>query len=114
MIRGKSVFDAQVALDNFPRKGSRVVRELLEKTIDLAERRGGQVGRMYVHTVTTGRRKWFEKPDIKGRGRTGRIRTEQSSVRLVLSQWSPSDFYEKVLKGETPPGVAQIFRRMLY
>ena len=69
---------------------------------------------MYVHTVTVGRQLLFKKPDIKGRGRCGVIRTEQTKLRLILSQKSPADFYEMVLKGETPVGVASVFRRMLF
>ena len=114
VIRNQNVTDAQVALGNFPRKGARIVNELLEKAILAGERKGFVVSRMYVHTVTVGRAKWFEKVDIKGRGRTGRIRTEKTSLRLVLAERSPSDFFEMVLKGETPKGVAQVFRRMLF
>ena len=69
---------------------------------------------MYVHTVTVGRAKWFEKLEIKGRGRTGRIRTEKSTLRIILAERSPADFYEMVLKGEATHGVGHIFKRVLY
>jgi hypothetical protein len=88
--------------------------ETLEKAIEQGQKRGANPGRMYVHTVTTGRKKQFDKMEFKGRGRMGRVRVESSTIRIILAQWSPDDFYEKVLMGETPPGVAHIFKRMLY
>ena len=37
-----------------------------------------------------------------------------SSIRVVLEEKSPADFYKMMLKGECPPCMAFVFRKMLY
>ena len=56
----------------------------------------------------------FKKPDIKGRGRTGIISKPISSIRIVMEEKTPADFYKLMLQGKTPPGMSALFRRMLY
>jgi len=69
---------------------------------------------MYVRIVTVGGGVLFRAPDIKGRGRCGTIRVPKCSMRIVLEEKNAVDFYKLMLKGETPVGLASMFRRMMY
>ena len=69
---------------------------------------------MFVKTITCGGSIAYKAPDIKGRGKCGTIRKPKSSVRIVLEERSPAEFYKMMLKGETPMGMSAVFRRMMY
>ena len=42
------------------------------------------------------------------------IRVPKSNLRLVLEEKSEADFFKMALRGETPPGVGEFFKRILY
>ena len=69
---------------------------------------------MFVRTITVGGSTLFKKPDIKGRGKTGLIKKPKCSMRLVMEEKTPSDFFKLMLSGKTPAGLSALFRRMLY
>ena len=69
---------------------------------------------MWVKTVTVGSGVVFKAPDIKGRGRCGVIRKPKCNMRIVLEEKTPAEFYALMLKGHTPPGLANIYRQMIY
>lgn len=77
-------------------------------------RRGRNPEQMFVRTATVGGSIMFKKPDIKGRGRTGVIKKPICSIRIVLEEKTPADFYKLMLQGRTPTGLSALFRRMLY
>ena len=77
-------------------------------------KKGRNPEQMFVRTITVGGSIMLKKPDIKGRGRTGVIRKPLCSMRMVLEEKNPAEFYKMMLKGETPPGLAALFRRMVY
>merc|ERR1712060_231285 len=77
-------------------------------------RKGRESEHMFVKTITVGGRHQFKKPDIKGRGRCGIIRVPECNMRVTLEEKSGAEFFKMSMKGETPPGVSAILRRMLY
>ena len=42
------------------------------------------------------------------------IHSPISSLRIVLEEKSPADYYKMMLKGECPPMMGYVFRKMLY
>ena len=77
-------------------------------------KRGRNPEQMWVKTVTVGSGVVFKAPDIKGRGRCGVIRKPKCNMRIVLEEKTPAEFYALMLKGHTPPGLANIYRQMIY
>ncbi len=52
--------------------------------------------------------------DIKARGKFGIMYRPISSIRVVLEEKSPADFFKMMLKGDCPPTIGHTFRRILY
>lgn len=111
---GKSVIEAKNILAQVDKKGGRLISELLEETINAGIKRGYDVDRMFVKNITVGGSILFKKPDIKGRGRTGLIRKPVCSMRLCLEEKSTAEFFKLTVKGQTPPGLSNVFRKMMY
>jgi hypothetical protein len=68
---------------------------------------------MYIKTLICGKALWFKKIDIKGRSRQGIIRVPKSSMKIVLEEKHPIDYYKMILKGETPPGIGLGIKPMI-
>lgn len=68
---------------------------------------------MWIKTFICGKALWFKKIDIKGRGKMGIIRVPKSSMKIVLEEKGPIEYYKHLLKGETPAGLSDTFRQML-
>lgn len=113
-IRGKSLFDAKRILAGVDKKGARFVRSLLDELEESGISRGRTPELMYVRTITVGGSILQKLPDIKGRGRCGVIRIPSCSMRMVLEEKHPAEFYKMIVKGETPSGLAAILRRTVY
>lgn len=111
---GKSLIEAKNLLAQVDKKGGRLLTELLDEVSERGIKRGYNPEQMFVKTITVGGSILFKKPDIKGRGRTGLIRKPVCSMRLCLEEKSPAEFFKLTIKGETPPGLSGIFRKMMY
>jgi hypothetical protein len=61
-----------------------------------------------------GRALGMRKMDIRARGKFGMIHLPKCSIRIVLEEKPLKDFYKMLMKGEAPPSVGAIFRKMLY
>ena len=89
----------------------------LLRVLNNARKNGVQQGlreeQMFIKTLTCGKALWFKKLDIKGRGRQGIIRVPKSSIKLVLEEKNPIDYYKMMLQGKTPPGLGNTFKMML-
>ena len=72
-----------------------------------------QEDRMWIKTFICGKGLWFKKIDIKGRGKMGIIRVPKSSMKIVIEEKGPIEYYKHLLKGETPAGLADTVRQML-
>lgn len=70
--------------------------------------------RLYVKSIICGKGTLFKKLDIKGRGRMGIIRVPKCTVKLVLEEKNPLDYYKMVLSGNTSPGLGQQIRNMVF
>lgn len=114
VIRGRSLLDAKAALASVDKKGGRFITKLLEEIEEVGVKRGRNPEQMWVKTITVGGSILYKAPDIKGRGKTGLIRKPKCSMRIVLEEKTAADFYKMMLKGDTPTGLAAIFRRMVY
>lgn len=111
---GKSLIEAKNLLASVDKKGGRLITELLDELTESGIKRGYNPEQMFVKTITVGGSILFKKPDIKGRGRTGLIRKPVCSMRLCLEEKSAAEFFKLTVKGETPPGLSGVFRKMLY
>ena len=114
VIKGKSLIDAKALLATLDKKGAKFMEQLIEELEEQGVRRGRNPEQMFIRTITVGGSIMLKKPDIKGRGRTGVIRKPLCSMRMVLEEKNPAEFYKMMLKGETPVGLAALFRRMVY
>jgi len=56
----------------------------------------------------------MKKLDIKGRSRMGIIRVPKCSVKLVLEEKHPQEYYKMLMKGNTPPGTSELLKQMLH
>ena len=68
---------------------------------------------MFIKEVICGKGTLMKKLDIKGRSRMGIIRVPKCSIRLVIEEKNPKDFYKMLLKGDCPLGVAEVFKTMM-
>ena len=114
VVRGQSLVDAKARLAIVDKKGAKFVLELLNQLEEKGVKQERNPEQMYVRTVTVGSGYVYTAPDIKGRGRCGMIRKPKCSMRIVLEERSATDLYKLMLKGETPIGLAALFRRMAY
>jgi ssDNA-binding Zn-finger/Zn-ribbon topoisomerase 1 len=70
--------------------------------------------RLFVKTTVCGKGLMFKKIDVKGRGRMGFIKVPKCSVKITLEEKHPIEYYKMLLKGECPPGAADLFKQMLH
>jgi hypothetical protein len=69
--------------------------------------------KMFVKSIVCGKGLFFTKLDIKGRGKMGIIRVPKSSIKIVIEEKHPMDYYKLMLKGNCPPGMGEVLRTML-
>ena len=113
-IQGKHIGDALVTLSNRDKKGADIIHSVVRAAKHNGTKQGLSEERMFIKTAIVGKGLSHKKIDIKGRGKHGVIRVPKSSFKLVVEEKSPADFYKMCLKGETPPAVGMIFRRLLF
>ena len=65
---------------------------------------------MWVKSIVCGKGILQKKIDIKGRGRMGIIKVPKCSIKLVLEEKHPQDYYKMLLKGECPPGTGDLLK----
>ena len=70
--------------------------------------------RLFVKSVICGKGILMKKIDIKGRGRMGIIHVPKCSIKLVLEEKHPVEFFKMILKGECPPGIGELMKQMLH
>ena len=68
---------------------------------------------MYIKSMVCGKGVLFKKIDIKGRGKMGMITVPKSTIKIVLEERHPIDYYKLLLKGQCPPGMGEMVRTML-
>jgi len=103
LIQGKHLYDAQTILSNVPRKAAEIMRPILNNARSNGVRQGMAEDRMFVKTVICGKGIMYKKMDIKGRSRMGIIKVPKCSVKILVEEKSPHDYYKMLLKGECPP-----------
>ena len=108
------MYDALSALAQVDKKGGPIAIKVLESARRNGLKQGYDEQRMFVKTAIVGKALSHKKIDIRGRGKTGTIKVPKSSMTITLEERTPLDFYKMVLKGDTPPSVGEIFKRMLY
>ena len=113
-IRGKHISEAFTNISKVHKKGASYVTELLTKMKDEGIEKGYNPDLFYVHEAYVGKGLRGKKIDIKARGKFGVIRRPKSSLNIILHEKPIEHVIKKSLKGETPPGVGEIFRRRLY
>lgn len=69
--------------------------------------------RLYIKSMVCGKGVLFKKIDIKGRGKMGMITVPKSTIKIVLEERHPIDYYKLLLKGQCPPGMGEMVRTML-
>lgn len=68
---------------------------------------------MFVKSIICGKAILFKKIDIKGRGKMGLIYVPKCTIKLVLEERHPQEYYKMLLKGECPTGFADLMKSML-
>lgn len=114
LARKLHIKDALGLLTNHTKKGGPLVLSVLEAARANAVKNGLQEERLFVKECIVGRALGPKKMDIRARGKFGIMHAPKSSIRVVLEEKSPEDFYKMMIKGECPPSVGDMFRKMLY
>ena len=96
------------------KKGADLIYSVVEAARHNAVKKGLAEERLFVKECIIGKKLGQKKLDIKARGKMGIMYAPISSIRVVLEEKSPADFYKMMLKGECPPCMAFVFRKMLY
>ena len=68
---------------------------------------------MFIKSIVCGKGIFQKKLDIKGRGKMGIIKVPKTKINLVLEEKHPQEYYKMLLKGECPPGMADLLKKML-
>lgn len=113
-MRKKHIFDAVTLIANVPKKGGQLISSVLEAARVNAIKKGMAEERLYVKECIIGKALGMRKIDIRARGKFGMIHLPKSSIKVVLEEKSLEDFFKMCLKGECPPAVGHIFRKMLF
>ena len=112
-MKDKHIFDAQTLLNNIDNKASGVLVRLLNSARKNGVQQGMTEDKMFVKLVLCGKGLMFKKLDIKGRSRMGIIRVPKSSVKIVIEEKHPVDYYKMLMKGKCPQGFAGVLKTML-
>lgn len=114
VVRKKHIYDALQLIQNVNKKGGPLVKSVLEAARANAVKKGMAEERLFVKECIVGRALGMRKMDIRARGKFGMIHLPKSSIRVVLEEKQPEDFYKMLVKGDCPPAVGHIFRKMLF
>ena len=114
LISGHHIYDALHNLAIADKKGALIVKSVLEAARVNANAKGGSEDRYFVKIAMVGKGRSHKKIDIRARGKQGVIKVPKSSITIWLEERSQLDFYKMVIKGEAPPAVGRVIRRMLY
>ncbi len=85
-IQGKEVGEALYLLKVLPKKGARMVENLLKSAIANAEQKGLDLDRLYVKKATADRGPMFRKWLPRAHGRATMLRKRLSHITIVLAQ----------------------------
>lgn len=113
VIRGKHIYDAQKILSNIDKKAASILSSILNNTRKNGMSQGMIEDKMFIKEIIVGKGIMMKKLDIKGRGRMGIIKVPKCSIRLVIEEKNPKDFYKMLLKGDCPIGVAEVFKKIM-
>lgn len=91
-----------------------MIKSVVEAARHNAVRKGYAEERLFVKECIIGKKLGQKKMDIRARGKFGMMHQPISSIRVVLEEKSPADFFKMMLKGECPPTMGHVFRKMLY
>jgi hypothetical protein len=69
---------------------------------------------LWVKEAYVGRGFSHKKMDIKARGKTGLIRVPKSRITIILEEKPEKELIKMILMGQTPLGLAQTMRQVLY
>ena len=100
-------------LNNIDTKASGILVRLLNSARKNGIQQGMSEEKMFVKTVLCGKGLMFKKLDIKGRSRMGIIRVPKCSVKLVIEEMHPVDYYKMMVKGNSPPGMGRVMKTLL-
>ena len=96
------------------KKGARILNQVLESAKVNGVKKGLAEERLFVKEIVLGKSLGPRKIDIRARGKFGIMRPVRSSVTVILEEKSAADFYKMLMKGECPPTVGQIAKKLLY
>ncbi len=85
-IHGKDVGEALYILKVLPKKGARIVENVLKSAIANAEQKGLDLDRLYVKKAVADRGPMFRKWLPRARGRATMLRKRLSHITIVLAQ----------------------------
>lgn len=108
------IYDALNAIQNVQKKGGLIVKSVLEAARVNGVKLGLAEERMFVKEIVLGKALGPRKLDIKARGKMGIIRSNISSITVILEEKSMPDFFKMLMVGQCPPAIGLIFRKMLY
>jgi len=85
-IQGKEVGEALYLLKVLPKKGARMVENLLKSAIANAEQKGLDLDRLYIKKAVADRGPMFRKWLPRAHGRATMLRKRLSHITIVLAQ----------------------------
>ena len=113
-VRKKHIYDALSIIANNEKKGGPIIKSVLEAARVNAVKKGMAEERLFVKEVVIGKKLGAKKIDIRARGKFGMIHAPISSVRVVLEEKTPEEFYKMMISGNCPSSVGYVFKKMLY
>ncbi|RLJ69753.1 LSU ribosomal protein L22P [Hydrogenivirga caldilitoris] len=85
-IHGKSVGEALYLLKVLPKKGARIIENVLKSAIANAEQKGLDLDRLYVKKAVADRGPMFRKWLPRAHGRATMLRKRLSHITIVLAE----------------------------
>ncbi|CAI2377582.1 unnamed protein product [Moneuplotes crassus] len=113
-IRGMHISEAFTTISKNKKKGASYLYDLLTRMRDDGKEKGLNPDFFYVEEAYVGKGIRGKKLDIKARGKFGVIRRPKSSLNIILHEKPLEHIIREALKGQTPQGIGEIFRRRLY
>ena len=101
-------------MNNIDKKSALIFSKLLNNARKNGIDKGMHEEKMFVKEVVCGKGLLMKKLNIMGRSKMGIIRVPKCSVRIVLEEKSPKEYYKMIMKGDCPTGQAHIFKQMLH
>ena len=85
MVKGKSVKEALVALEFFPRRASEPVTKLIKSAVANAKQKGEDVDALIVKDITVESAGMLKRYMPRAFGRASLIRHKKSRIKLILA-----------------------------